>query len=412
MQPGIADYYRQKIIPAIRAEILREPDEQIIGTDIEDLKLYYYERYVWAPIEEDPAREANYDIENYLKTIPAHRRGPMYAGEGDLRDLPCQRAVVEVPILANVNLSTISGLIGNTWSMSYSPSDLNWAQGRITYVVETKGYQFALDEDQIAREVEQALKRIREEIGYRNAAIKSGNAELLHTIFQTISERRQKIEEDKARISALTKKISIPLKKKTVAGAEPVRLSERPIVSRIKPKPSLPEEYVLDAARVSDLVNYIDSHARNFEKTPDAVSKLGEEDLRDLILANLNSIFQGDATGETFSKSGKTDIHLRISKGDILISECKIWGGRALYAKTIDQLRGYLTWRQNHGIMVTFVRAKGFSKVLEEAAAAIQEHSSYMGGFKKIGESHFVSNHRVDDDDKQVCIHHLFYHLA
>lgn len=412
MPPGISDYYRQHILPGVRGEILRETDEQILGTDTDELKMYFFDKHAWSPIEEDPDNGPSYDVQEYLKTIRAHERESGYEYEGDLQDFQCQRVVVEFPILPNPHLREIAGLRGNSYSFSYSDSDFRWEQNRITYTIETKGYGFSYDENRIAQEVEQALGRIRETIRFKNESIKQENAGLLHTIFQTISERKQKIEENASRLSELTKKVSIPLKKKAVIGAQPILVAERPLVQRIKPKPSLPEEYELDEARVQDIIQYLDGQARNFERTPNAIKDLGEEDLRDLLLANLNSVFQGDATGETFSKKGKTDIYLRINKGNILICECKIWGGKGLYAKTIDQLRGYLTWRHNYGIMITFVRTKGFTKVLAESEGAAQEHTSYMSGFKKVGESHFISNHRVDDDEKEVRIHHLFYHLA
>lgn len=412
MPPGISDYYRQRIIPAVRGEILRESDEQILGSDTDELKQYYFEKYAWSPIEEDPGREASYDVQDYLKTIPSHQRERGYGSEGDLHDFQCQRVLVEVPILPNSHLGEIAGLRGDSFSFSYSDSDFQWNGSRVSYTIETKGYGFTHDEDRIAREVEQALVRIRETIRFKNESIKKENAGLLHTIFQTISERKQKITDNASKLFELTKKISIPLKKKEVIGAQPIHLAQKPVVQRLKPKPNLPEEYVLDEGRVQDIIQFLDGQARNFEQSPKAIKDLGEEDLRDLLLANLNSVFQGDATGETFSKKGKTDIYLKISKGNILISECKIWGGQALYGNTIDQLRGYLTWRHNYGIMITFVRIKNFTKVLNESEEAIKAHESYMGGFKKLGDSHFVSNHRVDDEEKEVRIHHLFYHLG
>jgi hypothetical protein len=62
--------------------------------------------------------------------------------------------------------------------------------------------------------------------------------------------------------------------------------------------------------------------------------------------------------------------------------------------------------------MVAFVRNKGFSQVLGAAEDSIKGHESYMNGFRKNSDTHFVSNHKVDDDDKEVAIHHLFYHLS
>lgn len=412
MSPSISDYYRQRIIPDVKGEILRETDEQILGTDVDELKKYYYEKYAWSPIEEDPDNEASYDVQEYLKTIPAHERGRGYSGMGDLRDFQCQRVVIEIPILSNKDIREISGLIGNTYSISYSDSDFRWDDTRISCIIETKGYGFTYDESKIAGEVERALGRMRETIRYKNESISAENAGLLKIISQMISERKQKIGEKESKLSELTKKISIPLKRKSVIGAKPVRLVQKPLVQRIKPKPTLPEEYVLDEDGVGDIIQFLDGQAKNFENTPKAIKGLGEEDLRDLLLANLNSIFQGDATGETFSKNGKTDIYLKIKKGNILICECKIWSGKELYGKTIDQLRGYLTWRHNYGIIITFVRLKGFTKVLDESETAIKKHVSFIGSFKRLESSHFVSNHTVDDNEKEVCIHHLFYHLV
>ena len=212
-------------------------------------------------------------------------------------------------------------------------------------------------------------------------------------------------------MASLTQAISIPLKKKQCSGAQAVRVAHSPLVQRVRPKPRLPEEYVLDEVRVNDIISLLDNQARSFEQTPKALEALGEENLRDLILANLNSVFEGGATGETFSKKGKTDIYLKITKGNILICECKIWDGKGVYDKTIDQLRGYLTWRHNYGIMITFVRNKDFTRALRESEAAIQVNSSYLNGFRRVGDTYFVSNHKVDDNEKVVKIHHLFYHL-
>jgi len=230
-------------------------------------------------------------------------------------------------------------------------------------------------------------------------------------IKQVISDRKQRIIQNKEKIKSLTKKINIPIKIKEPYSTQSIRIIQKPIVQRIKPKPTLPEEYNLEEPRVDDIVQFLDNHAKNFENTPRAVKNLKEEDLRDLLLANLNTVFEGNATGETFSKKGKTDIYLKISKGNILISECKIWGGKALYSNTIDQIRGYLTWRHNYGIIVTFVRINNFTKVLRDSENAIRLQDSYLDGFKKINETHFISNHRVDDEEKIVKVHHLFYHL-
>jgi hypothetical protein len=149
-----------------------------------------------------------------------------------------------------------------------------------------------------------------------------------------------------------------------------------------------------------------------FERTPDSYKSLDEYALRNIILSTLNSIFSGNATGETFSHKGKTDIYLRIDKGNILIFEFKFWGGQKLYQATIDQLLGYLTWRENFGIVISFVQQKDFSKILSSAPAVVQTHQSYKHSFKQIEKHHAFSIHTLPSDtDKSVEIHHLFYNL-
>jgi hypothetical protein len=139
---------------------------------------------------------------------------------------------------------------------------------------------------------------------------------------------------------------------------------------------------------------------------------MGENDLRDFILANLNSVFVGKATGETFNNKGKTDIYLNIEKGSILVSECKFYGGKKLYHETINQLLGYLTWRENFGIMITFCKQRNFNKILIDSEQIIVSHQTFNSDFKKINENHFVSKHTMPNDDyKYVEIHHLYFNL-
>lgn len=55
--------------------------------------------------------------------------------------------------------------------------------------------------------------------------------------------------------------------------------------------------------------------------------KIEEEQLRNLILANLNSLFKGTANGECFRKHGKTDICIEYENRSAFVAECKIWSG-------------------------------------------------------------------------------------
>jgi hypothetical protein len=178
------------------------------------------------------------------------------------------------------------------------------------------------------------------------------------------------------------------------------------------PKVKKKEEFILDKSKVFLILDMIEKIGLGFEVSPQIYNKMEEEDLRHIILNNLNTVFEGAATGETFSKRGKTDIHLNIAKGYILIAECKFWEGVKKYYEAIDQLFRYLTWRQNYGILITFSKNKSFSRVLEAAGRCIPDHLTYRSGFTRLEGSHFESVHYFpEDENKMVEVHHLFFNL-
>lgn len=194
--------------------------------------------------------------------------------------------------------------------------------------------------------------------------------------------------------------------------AQRIKVDHKPLVKAVRPTRQRAEDYVLDQQKVLDIITVIDNQGHQFEKTPNTYKNSEEEDLRNIILVGLNTLFEGSATGETFSANGKTDIYLNIVKGSILVCECKIWGGQKLYHETIDQLLGYVTWRHNFGIIITFVKIKNLTKVLKEMPDIIEAHGSFKTGVKEHNQTHFISTHTLkQDDDKEVQIHHLFYNL-
>ena len=408
-KPSISDYYR-KLLEEARSEILRESEEQILGSDTEDLTKYYLEKYSLSPIVLDEKAGASWEHENYVKTIPAHQRERFHSNGGDI-DWQCERIKVEMPVEFNKDIDILSKLMSSTYSFSFSEDEFLWSPEKISFVIKTKGYGFNYDEDRIAKEINSGIGKIKQFLEWKNADIAKENNNMLNQIRGLIEGRKNDIKKNKQTLISLTQKINIPLRKKENPSLQRIHIDQKPIVNRIKPSPKLPEEYVLDEDKVFDIITVLDGQAKTFEKTPNTIAKLDEESLRDLLLANLNSIFDGKATGETFSKNGKTDIYLNIDKGKILIFECKIWGGKQLYLRTINQLRGYLTWRQNYGVLINFVKLKNFTRTLAEIESIVKESPSYRNDFRKINETHFVSKHVLEDEEKEVIIHHLFYNL-
>jgi len=405
---SVGDLYRG-IIQNMQGEIRRESASTILGTDAEELAEYYYDKYSLPEIQivQGPELEIVEDVID----IPAHQREEGYQNEGPLRNFPIKRAVIRTWINDFPNFRNFWPLMTSTFSMSYSLDNYIVDQNRIGIGFDVKAYGTELNDDQVAQRVESEVARLHQQIEWKNNDIKKCNAELKQAAINEINSRREQLGKNDSLLEGISKKISIPLVKR--APTEPIepRVQIKREVRKLKPEAKPVEEYQLDQKKVREILQFIDSYMKSLERTPKSVSTLGEEELRDLILAHLNEVFDGAATGETFSKKGKTDIYLRIDKGNILIFECKFWGGKQLLFGTVDQIRGYLTWRHNFGVIIFFSRNKNFTQARDSLAAEIANSSSFINGFMEIDKTHFVANHNLDDDKKSVEIHYLIYNL-
>lgn len=406
----ISDYYNN-IFEKIKVKVLTEKDKFIIGTTTKELAEYYFSNNYLQKIEIDNDCDEMLEYKKDIRTIPSYEREEGWRGDGNV-DYEYKSILISIPIILNKDLNIINELVTLPRIIGIPPSHVELKNDFISFKIDIKGYGFNLSEDEITIKIKDGKEEIKKWIKRKNDSINTENEKLKNKIEELINGRKKELYEDQRRLDSLVKKIKIPLKKKENESVKRIKLNPKPIVKKMKPTPTIPEDYILDRNKVLDIVGFIDNQGRQFEKTPFTYKNLKEEDLRNIILVNLNNLFEGKATGETFSNKGKTDIYLYIDKGDILIFECKIWDGPKLYNETIDQLLKYLTWRNNFGIIISFVRLKNFSQILINIDDIIKKHPSYNTGFKTITETHFLSLHKLAQDDfKNVEIHHLFYNL-
>jgi hypothetical protein len=133
----------------------------------------------------------------------------------------------------------------------------------------------------------------------------------------------------------------------------------------------------VDAGIYEEILRTIYEMGKVFERYPSTYKDKDEESLRDHLILQLEPRFEGSTTGETFNKSGKTDILIRHEKKNIFVAECKFWAGRARHSKTIDQILSYLTWRDSKTAIVYFVKRKDMSAVLKEIAEQTAKHHNF-----------------------------------
>ena len=170
-------------------------------------------------------------------------------------------------------------------------------------------------------------------------------------------------------------------------------------VAPYKPEPVLPEEDYQNILKIVKDMTLV------MERSPAAFSNMGEEDIRQHFLVQLNGHYEGKATGETFNVVGKTDILIRHEGQNIFIGECKFWHGEKLFLETIDQVLSYLSWRDTKTAVIIFNKNRGFSSVLAKIKDVTPQHPLFKSGPKIEDETRFryvFGQH--DDPNREVIL--------
>ena len=164
-------------------------------------------------------------------------------------------------------------------------------------------------------------------------------------------------------------------------------------------------EPILRADDYEHILSVMTNMAFVMERSPSAFTGLDEEALRSHFLVQLNGQYEGQATGETFNYEGKTDILIRAEGKNIFIAECKYWSGAKKFGETIDQLLGYVSWRDTKTAIVIFSRNKNFSQVIETIPGAVKTHPNFKRAVDDNGEgrSRYVLAHR-DDNNREMIV--------
>ena len=174
----------------------------------------------------------------------------------------------------------------------------------------------------------------------------------------------------------------------------------------------MPPEPTLDKDVYQNILGLIRGAGRSIEQSSSRTRSLEEETLRDMFLVPLNAHF-GNATGEAFNVTGKTDILIRHETGNIFVAEFKIWGGEKRFLATIDQLLSYLSWRDTKTAIVMFNRNTGFSGVVAKMRELVKAHPNYVSGPMRLDEtSDSYTFSLPQDKDRQITIALLAFDLG
>jgi hypothetical protein len=205
--------------------------------------------------------------------------------------------------------------------------------------------------------------------------IESFNDDLSRQITNALSDRRDRYLQAQRYLSGL----QIPVYRRPGA---PQTFAAPGVQQRQAPKvdlrqPSQPLQPVLIDEFYQHILSVIAAMARAMERTPGDYSSWDEEKLRDALLVILNTHYTGGATGETFNRSGKVDLLVRIVDRNVFVGECKWWSGPKSFAgadadrPALDQLLSYTTWRDAKLALVMFVGNKELEPAVESARSSL-----------------------------------------
>jgi len=233
--------------------------------------------------------------------------------------------------------------------------------------------------------------------------IRAWNIKLKRKIRGGIEARKKKISRDKS----IVKSIGFPIRKredKFVAYAIP-KVQKKIIPKSIRSQEGSQQGHELAMKNYESILDSINHMAIVLERSPKAFRTMEEEDLRFCFLIPLNGLYEGDAGGEVFNFNGKTDILIRSGGKNVFIAECKFWNGPKSLSDAINQLLGYVSWRDTKTAILIFNRNKEPSKVLAQIPDIVKKHPNYEKELEYNLETGFrFVLHQNEDKDRKLCL--------
>lgn len=350
----------------IKNEIEKISDEEIINSDIEQWNEYLFDKY---EINLITLFEDN--IDKQLDNRKVRQYNHFYGAlpfEKEYYDVDGMCITYKIPFDGE---SELLFLQPHTFMMSgfdileYTPST-NTKYGYIILefeytksTLESKGDNL---QEFIKQNFEERFKDFRTMIGYVNLEMEKYNDSLEIGILQLLNQRKDKASSSK-KISQI---LNIPLKENaysTNTTPIPLKKVQKPRLN--KPNMKIESVYVLKDDDFININNIIRLDGTAMEKTARSYILNNEEELRDRLLATLDTHYD-NVTGETFRKLGKTDICIEFSNKAAFIGECKLWRGEKYFSEAIQQVINYSTWRDTKVSIIIFNKEnKGFKRILE-----------------------------------------------
>lgn len=289
-------------------------------------------------------------------------------------------------------------------TFSYNPPRAVVHSNTVTVFRDVSADTLERNRDKVIQGLRNEVTSIDKYLGYARADIKASNDQLRREVAEVAAARRKKVLADRDTEAML----GVPLKRDDTAAhtyrVQPAQRKRLSPTRRPGPRePFAPEPAITDDD-FADIIGDIVTITQTFERLAVTYADMDEERLRDQILTMLGNVY-GPATGESFSKRGKSDIYLPWEgRNPVFLAECKWWNGPKRFAQyDLPQLLDrYVVWRDTHAAMILFIRNKDASAVIDKAIDIVRNHGRYVrDGNATRGAPVFVL-HKDGDPDREI----------
>lgn len=376
----------------MQSEVASMDGNRLLNTNVDDLVAYFAEKYgIEVPeLLEDQMSADQREAQRDVSGDP--RRMAYYMGDRG-------------PVMVTGTEITVEiGFDGDPQMFRVQPSTFN--TNPPTGAVQGNTISFSiwgdnLTGEEVRQKIDAWVADVKQWLEWQRGSFQGFNDQIAREARQAIEQRRAKLLQSQSLVAGL----GIPLKRRpdaaTTYTAPEVR---RKLVPKLPPATTAPykPEPVLEEAEYQNILTVIEGMVNVMERSPKAFHDIDEESLRTHFLVQLNGQYQGQATGETFNYQGKTDILIRSGDRNVFIAECKFWGGPKMLTETIDQLLGYLSWRDSKTAILLFNRNRDFSRVLAAIPETVRAHSNFQKDEGGRGETGFRYAFRHKDDPAKV----------
>jgi hypothetical protein len=227
------------------------------------------------------------------------------------------------------------------------------------------------DAEEVEQDIDRRMQQIRWYADQVNEDLEKVESELEHAARQAVESRREVIETK----NEVLESIGADTSDSPRGFVKPEKAHDIELPSESDTEDE--EIPVLPDRVYRDMLDLIDDLGISIEQSKEPVRELDEESLRDVFLAGINSHYSGLASGETFNRTGKTDILLSYKNENLFVAECKFWKGPSKYHDTLGQLLDYLTVRDSQAAVMVFSRNKDFQDVRDKIAKETPDHERY-----------------------------------